>query len=250
MHTSDIGHSAACEPLSSPILSCAPHLSPWTRSGAKRLLDIGLVLAFSPVLLPLLTGIATAVLLTSGLPIIFLQERMGRNGALFRIYKFRTMRPADLRPLGAVSVESNHRITQLGRWLRKLKLDELPQLVNVMKGEMSLVGPRPKVPQQQPDPLPCRPGLTGPATLMFAREEALLHRIAPEDLVQFFHRTILPAKRRLDAQYLRRATIWSDIRILVDTLLGRWGSWSGEMIGSTGYKVDFVPNQDKAQETA
>ena len=199
-------------------------LSPWTRSGAKRAMDVGIVLACSPILIPLLAVIALAVLVTSGAPIFFLQERVGAHGAPFFICKFRTMRPAFERPSSAIAIDSADRITWLGAWLRKSKLDELPQIFNVLRGEMSLVGPRPKVPEQEPEPFPCRPGLTGAATLAFAREEMILQGIASADLDAYFQKTVLSAKRELDANYLRQATAWSDLQILINTVLGRWES--------------------------
>lgn len=199
-------------------------LSPWTRSIAKRAMDIGIVLIFSPILVPLLAVVALVVLLTSGAPIVFRQQRIGRNGAPFVIYKFRTMRPAPVRPLSAIAIESANRITWLGAFLRKSKLDELPQVFNVLSGEMSLVGPRPKVAEQEPTPMPCRPGLTGAATLAFAREEMILQDIAPADVNEYYHKIILNAKRTLDTNYLRHATFVSDIWILVNTLIGRWES--------------------------
>jgi len=201
-------------------------LSPWTRSRAKRAMDVGIVLAFSPVLFIVLAAIALAVLVTSGVPVLFRQERAGRNGEPFFIFKFRTMRPAPVHPPSALAIASASRITWLGALLRKSKLDELPQIFNVLAGEMTLVGPRPKVPEQQIEPLPCQPGVTGVATLAFAREETLLQEIPSADRDEYFNTTILFAKRELDANYLRRATIWSDLRILVNTVLGRWGSYN------------------------
>ena len=201
-------------------------LSPWTRSRAKRALDVGIVLAFSPVLFVVLAAIAMAVLVTSGAPVLFRQERAGRNGEPFLISKFRTMRPAPVHPSSALAIASASRITWLGAFLRKSKLDELPQIFNVLAGEMSLVGPRPKVPEQQPEPLPCLPGVTGVATLAFAREETLLQEIDSADRDEYFNTTILLAKRNLDANYLRRATIWSDLWILVNTASGRWGAYN------------------------
>lgn len=201
-------------------------VSPWTRSRAKRAMDVGFVLAFSPILFPVLAAAGLAVLLTSGRPVFFRQERMGLNGIPFAILKFRTMRPALVHPLSSIAIASASRITWLGAFLRRSKLDELPQIFNVLAGEMSLVGPRPKVPEQQPVPLPCRPGLTGAATLAFAREEMLLQGIASADLDEYYHKTILSVKRDLDADYQRRATIWSDLRILINTVLGRWGAHS------------------------
>jgi lipopolysaccharide/colanic/teichoic acid biosynthesis glycosyltransferase len=200
-------------------------LSPWTRSGAKRAMDVGIVLASSPILIPVLAAIALAVLVTSGAPIFFLQERLGPNGVPFFIYKFRTMRPALVHPSSAIAIDSANRITWLGALLRRSKLDELPQIFQVLTGEMSLVGPRPKVPEQEPKPFPCRPGLTGAATLAFAREETILQGIDSADLAEYFQTTVLAAKREIDADYLGRATIWSDLRILVNTVLGRWESY-------------------------
>ncbi len=201
-------------------------LSRWTRSSAKRAMDVGIVLAVSPILLPVLVIIALAVLVTSGTPVFFRQERVGRHGVPFVIYKFRTMRPTPACRLSAIAIESASRITWLGALLRQSKLDELPQIFNVLAGEMSLVGPRPKVPEQQLEALTCRPGLTGAATLAFAREETILQEIAPDDLALYFSETILSTKWRLDAEYLRHASICSDLRILVDTALGRWDSYA------------------------
>ncbi len=221
-------------------------LSSWTRSSAKRAMDVAIVLAFSPILLPVLAGIALAVLVTSGAPVVFRQERAGRHGVPFVIYKFRTMRPAPARELSAIAIESADRITWLGALLRKSKLDELPQIFNVLAGEMSMVGPRPKVPEQQLKLLSCRPGLTGAATLAFAREETILQEIAPDDLAQYFSETILSAKQRLDAEDLRRATLGSDLRILVDTALGRWDSYASE----ARWLHDQEHHLDPSSETA
>lgn len=217
-------NSETDELLDKKSLAFEHEFSRWTRSRAKRALDLGTVLVLSPILLPVLSGIALAVLLTSGAPILFRQERVGRNGAPFVIYKFRTMRPALVRPSSAIAIASAGRVTWLGTFLRKSKLDELPQIFNVLAGEMSLVGPRPKVSEQEPKPLPCRPGVTGAATLAFAREESMLQGIASADLDEYFQKTILSQKRSVDAEYLRRATIWSDFWILIKTVAGRWGA--------------------------
>lgn len=202
--------------------------SSWARSGAKRAMDVGLVLLFSPILFAILAAVALLVLVTSGTPIVFRQKRLGRNAVPFVIFKFRTMRPARVRPSSARAIDSADRVTWIGTFLRKSKLDELPQIFNVLAGEMSLVGPRPKVPEQEQEPLPWRPGLTGAATLVFAREEMILQEIPTADLDQFFQNTILSAKRTIDSDYMRRSTIWSDLRILVNTVLGRWESYSRE----------------------
>jgi lipopolysaccharide/colanic/teichoic acid biosynthesis glycosyltransferase len=199
-------------------------LSSWTVSRAKRAMDVCLVLALIPVIAPLLLVTALAVLAASGAPVIFRQRRMGRLGKEFAIYKFRTMRDPEDDPRSALAADSADRVTALGFLLRRTKLDELPQVLNVLAGDMSLVGPRPRVLEQQFDPPPCRPGLTGPATLVFAQEETLLMQIPQDALTDYYRKTILPTKQRLDARYFNRATLLSDLRILLDTALWRWGS--------------------------
>jgi len=234
----------------------AEELSAWTRSGAKRALDLVIALIALPLLAPALVCIALAVFATSGAPILFLQERAGRNGRLFAIYKFRTMRHETSCPSSALAAGSADRVTRLGAWLRRTKLDELPQLLNVLAGEMSMVGPRPKVPEQQPKPLSCRPGLTGAATLAFAREEALLKQVPEEEVNNFFNNTILPVKRRLDADYMRRATLTSDLALIANTVLGRWqwlpaepSSWPAERIAeqSVRFRKQAAPIESHSQ---
>lgn len=204
-------------------------LSRWSQSRAKRFLDIAAVLVCSPILLPVLVIIAVAVFVTSGAPFIFRQRRIGRNGIPFTIYKFRTMRISHMRGGNAIAIESASRITWLGTFLRRTKLDELPQFFNVLKGEMSLVGPRPKVPVQQLAPFPCRPGLTGPATLAFAREDSFLMQFPQGEWADLFHHVILPAKHRMDADYMQKATLWSDLRVIVDTVLVQWKFYAPEI---------------------
>jgi lipopolysaccharide/colanic/teichoic acid biosynthesis glycosyltransferase len=106
--------------------------------------------------------------------------------------------------------------------LRRLKLDELPQVLNVLKGDMSLVGPRPKIPEQQLATFSCRPGITGPATLAFACEETLFARIPRDVLADYYRIAVLPLKQRLDAEYMARASLLSDIVVLFKTVTGCW----------------------------
>lgn len=234
------------EPSPSP--SCASHfeMSSWTRSSAKRAVDVGMVLVLSPLWLPILAAIALAVCLISGAPVLFRQQRVGGNGRLFVIYKFRTMRLGATSPSSAIATDSADRITWLGKLLRKSKMDELPQIINVLVGNMSLVGPRPKVPEQQLAPLPCRPGLTGPATLAFAREEIILRDVETDELEDYFYNTILPAKARLDAEYLRSATVWTDLWILVNTVIGRWEPYRWE----ASWLLHTQKHLDGASQTA
>jgi lipopolysaccharide/colanic/teichoic acid biosynthesis glycosyltransferase len=175
--------------------------------------------------LPLLVVIALAVGATSCGPILFKQKRVGRFGVPFEIYKFRTMEYELEERQPSIAVMSADRITPSGRILRRFKLDELPQVLNVLSGQMSLVGPRPRVPEQQLEQLQCRPGVTGLATLAFAREESIFAFIPRESLPEYYSKTILPAKQRLDASYMKHATLFTDLRLILDTVFGRWGAY-------------------------
>ena len=195
---------------------------------AKRLVDLlvsgVLLLLFAPLLL----AVAVWVRLDSPGPALFRQQRVGRGGRPFSIHKFRTMR-VDAGGLG-LTVGEDARITRAGRWLRRLKLDELPQLWDVWRGAMSLVGPRPDLPHyvaRYPAALrelllSVRPGITDPASLAFRHEAELL--AAAADPEREYLERILPAKLQLSADYLRRASLWTDLRLLARTallLLGR-----------------------------
>lgn len=227
----------------------AYELSAWTRSRAKRTMDLVLVLIFLPIVVLILAIISLAVLLTSGTPILFWQERVGRNGVPFIIYKFRTMRPALVRPSSAIASQSANRITWFGAILRKSKLDELPQIFNVLSGDMSLVGPRPKVAEQELEPMACRPGMTGAATLAFAREEVVLQGLAAEEVDEYFHKTILLTKKLLDADYLRIATAWSDLQIVVKTVMGKWDSATCETTSLDDVERHFEASNQAAAVT-
>lgn len=197
--------------------------SKWSLSWTKRAFDVLCVLLTLPVLLPALIGIAIAVRLTSSGPAFFTQQRIGRRGRPFTILKFRTMEHARQGTHRSVTTAGNQQFTPIGPFLRRWKLDELPQLLNVLKGDMSLVGPRPKLPEHQIATLHWRPGITGAATFAFAREEEFLAGVPAHQLDGYYHRTILPAKYKLDIDYMRRASFRSDWKLLVDTLLRRWG---------------------------
>ncbi len=205
-------------------------LSPWTRSRAKRIFDCACVLLASPVVLPLLVVIAAAVRLTSRGPVLFLQKRVGMNCRTFTIFKFRTMQHVSGEACYFLASVHNQRLTQIGSFMRRWKLDELPQLANVLLGHMSLVGPRPKMPEFVPCRLPCRPGLTGAATIAFAREAAILMRVPREWLDGYYHGVVLPAKRELDAEYLAQATLLSDLGLIVKTSLLRWNPAAAEKL--------------------
>jgi lipopolysaccharide/colanic/teichoic acid biosynthesis glycosyltransferase len=202
-------------------------LSAWAQSPAKRAFDVMFVLAITLLLLPLLLVVACLVRLTSRGPAFFLQKRVGRNGTLFTIYKFRTMTISNYKhsvitTSSSITTSADPRITKVGKFLRWWKLDELPQFINVLRGEMSLVGPRPKVPEQESRMLNCRPGITGAATLAFAQEEILLAGIPEGLLDECFRNVLLPLKDTLDANYMARATLLSDLGILQRTAARRW----------------------------
>ena len=200
----------------------ARELSSWSQSREKRLFDVFCVLLSLPALIPILLLIALVVCMTSRGPVLFLQKRVGRNGQVFSILKFRTMVSNQGVAQCLVTTRSDQRFTSVGPFLRKWKLDELPQLLNVLFGQMSLVGPRPKVPEHEPFGISCRPGITGAATVAFAREEQTLDEIPRKELNEFYNDVVLPAKREIDAEYMACASFQSDLSLLFDSLFGRW----------------------------
>jgi lipopolysaccharide/colanic/teichoic acid biosynthesis glycosyltransferase len=198
----------------------SPSASDWSLSNSKRLLDLSVALLVLAVFgLPML-AIALCVRLSSRGPAFFVQYRVGREGRLFRIYKFRTMTFNSGQSGPGLTRGGDRRITSMGHWLRRLKLDELPQFYNVLRGEMSVVGPRPKLPQYASIAnMPYRPGITGAATLAFRREEEILSRVPTNHLNDFYNQRIRPLKARMDVRYMCRATFWSDMRLIGATFL-------------------------------
>lgn len=191
---------------------------------AKRCMDV-VVAAGALVLLALpMLVIAAWIRLDSPGPVLFRQVRVGRHGVPFRIHKFRTMvhAPQDGGP--QLTVGADRRVTRAGAWLRRTRLDELPQLIDVLRGRMSLVGPRPEVPRYvalypavlREVVLSVRPGLTDPASLEFRNEAERLARAA--DPEREYVEAVLPAKLGLSADYLRQASVWQDLRVLWRTL--------------------------------
>ena len=199
-------------------------VSSWSRSAAKRVFDCGCVLLSLPILIPIMLAIFVAVRLTSNGPALFMQRRMGRHGQAFTIFKFRTLDHVVDRAHHPITTSDNQSFTPIGRFLRRWKLDELPQLLNVLAGQMSLVGPRPKLPEHVIFDLPCRPGITGMATILFASEETYLGCLPKDQLDGFYHGVVLPAKRKLDDDYMAHATFLSDVKLLVDSILRRWNT--------------------------
>jgi lipopolysaccharide/colanic/teichoic acid biosynthesis glycosyltransferase len=198
------------------------HLSPWSGSKAKRVFDCACVFLMLPVLIPIFFVVGLAVRITSRGPVLFLQKRMGRHGREFTILKFRTMIHSSEKAHHPVTTSGNQQFTRVGPFLRRWKLDEVPQLFNVLAGHMSLVGPRPKLPAHAISNVPCRAGITGAATIAFAREEAILDRVPKHDLEAFYHSVVLPAKHQLDEDYMANATFASDLKLIIDSVLRRW----------------------------
>ena len=192
--------------------------SPWCASIWKRGFDLVCIIPGLIVVSPVLGIVAVAVRLTSQGPIIFRQQRVGQNRKLFTIYKFRTMVENSEAIGPGHTAKNDPRITFVGRILRRFKLDELPQLYNVLRGDMSLVGPRPKLPNHDPAAMSCRPGVTGAATLAFRYESRILSEVPTGRIEGFYQEYIVPHKMRLDSEYMERATIWSDINMLLATI--------------------------------
>ena len=191
---------------------------------------IGLV-CLSPVFLIVAILIRTKM---AGGPVIFRQKRVGLHGRLFTIYKFRSMSVSPSDSLSIAAVEQS-RITPLGEKLRKYKLDELPELWNVLKGDMSFVGPRPDVPGyadklqgEAREILNLRPGITGPASLKYRDEEYMLLNVA--DPKKYNDEVIYPDKVRLNLYYLHHYSFWKDMEMIACTVLGRKMNYGGEQI--------------------
>lgn len=194
------------------------------------------------ILLPVLVIVAILVKVKMpGGPVFFSQRRVGRNGRLFTMHKFRTMTMDH--GGSSVSVAGESRITPLGAKLRKYKLDELPELWNVLIGDMSFVGPRPDVPGyadalvgEDREVLQLRPGITGPASLKYRNEEELLALVASEgvagytDPVRYNDEVIYPDKVRLNRYYLHHYSFWMDIKMIFATVLGRNMEYGGMVI--------------------
>ncbi len=189
----------------------------------KRAIDLTVSTIVLLLALPFLMAAALAVRFSSPGPILFRQCRVGRDGNVFEILKFRTMRVA-LDTTNAITIGRDSRITPVGHFLRQSKIDELPQLVNVLRGDMSLVGPRPEVPhfvELYPDDvrrkiLSIRPGITDRASIKYRNEAELLARQPDPD--GYYRSVILPDKMRLAAQYADRMSVAEDIRVIFDTM--------------------------------
>ncbi len=190
----------------------------------KRTFDLVVSLAILSLVLPILVFLIPILLFTQGRPIFFFQERVGRGGKPFHLYKFRTMIPNAESVGPKVTVGGDPRITAIGRILRKTKLDELPQLFNVLRGDMSLVGPRPEVDEYvrlyddtQQMVLSVRPGITDVASLKYFDEsERLAKQVNPRE---YYIDVIMPDKIKLNLEYIEKASILQDLAIVAKTAL-------------------------------
>ena len=188
----------------------------------KRAFDAAAAAVGLVLLSPVFLVVAALIKAQDRGPVFFRQERVGRGGRTFRIHKFRTMRVTDgTGPL--VTASHDARITRVGRWLRRTKLDELPQLIDVLNGDMSLVGPRPEVPRYMAlyaEPvrrqiLSLRPGITDRAAIEFRDEERLL--AAAADPERAYVEQVMPIKQRYYLDYVAQRSLAGDLRILWDT---------------------------------
>lgn len=193
---------------------------------AKRALDLVFAIGLSVILAPFAVLIALMILICDGRPVFHVAERMKTPDEAFMLWKFRTMRPA-VADVGVSGGDKSNRITRLGAFLRRSRLDEVPQLLNILRGDISLVGPRPPLrryvetcPQIYTLVLQQRPGLTGLATLVFHKtEERLLASCTtPEQTEAVYLRRCIPRKARLDLIYASRRSIGLDIRLIFGTV--------------------------------
>ena len=189
----------------------------------KRVFDIIASFCGIIILFPLIIIVSILIKITSKGPVLFKQIRVTKNGKLFKIYKFRTMKE-NSEGNKQITVGKDNRITGIGHILRKTKLDELPQLFNVLKGEMSLVGPRPEVPKyvelytdEQREILKVPAGITDYASIYFSNESELLGEV--ENPEEFYIKKIMPYKIELNKKYINEIGIMTDIKIIILTIL-------------------------------
>jgi lipopolysaccharide/colanic/teichoic acid biosynthesis glycosyltransferase len=192
----------------------------------KRLFDLVFSIVGLAITAPFFVITALLLLIFQGWPVFFVQTRVGLRGQAFRLLKFRTMRNDNRGQL--ITVAGDSRVTPIGAWLRKLKLDELPQLINVLKGDMSFVGPRPEVVHyvnmyndEQRRVLELKPGITDPASLTYFDESEILS--AQKDSEDYYIRVLMPEKIRINLRYGMSANLFTDLRLILITILRVFG---------------------------
>ncbi len=183
---------------------------------AKRIFDIFFAITGLLFLWEVIVVFFVAATLSTGQNGMFVQVRVGQYGHKFRIYKIRSIK----------NVSGNKRVTRLGRFMRKYKIDELPQLYNILIGDMSFVGPRPDLPGYYDtlqgadrELLKLKPGLTGPASLKYANEEELLAQV--DDPITYNDRVLFPDKVKINLRYQKHQTLWLDVKLIIYTLIGK-----------------------------
>jgi lipopolysaccharide/colanic/teichoic acid biosynthesis glycosyltransferase len=191
----------------------------WCSSWQKRCFDVALAILLLVLSSPIQLVICIVIKSLYRGPAFFRQIRTGRNGRPFVIYKYRTMEESQENNNSFITRANDPRITRFGGFLRRTKLDELPQLINILKGEMSFVGPRPRVPTQVGNLFLTRPGLTGIASLILAHEEKILQQVGEEYQEQYHAHVLNPLKQHYDLQYIETASLGLDIEIMVLTVI-------------------------------
>lgn len=200
----------------------SPPASKWILSRTRRCIEFVFAAIVLMILaLPMLAA-GLCIRLASPGPALFSQERVGMHGRRFRIYKLRSMAAPVSSSFGpGLTCAGDRRVTRVGRFLRRFKIDEVPQFYNILRGEMSLVGPRPYLPQYATIPnMSYRPGISSPATIAFRYEEEIFRRVPAAELDAFYAKKIKPVKARLDGCYMCTATPLSDLCVIAETLIG------------------------------
>ncbi len=224
----------------------------YARAG-KRWLDATAAFLGLIAVSPLFLLVALAIRITSRGPVFFRQVRVGQFGKTFRIFKFRSMHVVKVADESLLTAAGDSRITAVGRWLRRTKLDEFPQLLNVLTGDMSLVGPRPEVPrytaaysEEERRVLLAKPGITGPAAVKYVNEEELLAGQPDKD--SFYLTTLLPAKLAIDLSYCANVCFFEDLKIL----FGTFGNvlWSSGPIATPTLPAPVRQHQKGMAESA
>lgn len=191
----------------------------------KRIFDITASLFGVIIFLPIMLMVAMVIKITSPGPILFSQKRLTRGMKEFNIYKFRSMVSNEVREKNSVQIKGNsNEITSIGKFLRKTKLDELPQLWNILRGDMSFIGPRPELPRRlqyykeyQKEIFTVRSGISSPASIVFADEEYLMNQV--KDPEKFYIEQIMPYKIELNLYYIKHQSFIYDIWLIIATIL-------------------------------